>query len=223
MKIEAFIFTNGRSTFDHCLSSTKEQSVLERIGVFSNTVLVNALNSALTQCKCSHFVKVDDDFIFHPRAIEYMWKRFLKLPDNGKIGIYCSHLWEDWTKKPISGVKIYSVRALNYVGGFIADRHGKVDKSVSARLIYSGYQIYRDPSVVGLHACGAWEEQLRYEQIWNGQASVSHLKSTRNEMQRYQVPLIEQVQLRTRFIEEYNGKNRTKFGRWLSKQELKGF
>ena len=221
MKLKAYLFTNGRSTFEHSLRTTKEQRSLKGIEVLSREILVDALNEALEKCETSHFVKVDDDFVFHPRAFEYMWRRFTHLSNRDQIGIFSSHLWEDWTNKPISGVKIYSVKALKYVGGFIADRHGKVDKIVSGRLVYSGYSIFRDSSVVGLHTCGSWDEQLKYESIWNRQARVVHRKSTRDEMQQYSKPLSEQVKLRTNFIEQYNIDQETKFGKWLIRRRKK--
>ena len=127
MNLEAYIYTNGRSTLKYCLSSLQEQTVLGKISVFKNQNLLVALNKTLETTQATHFVKIDDDFVLHPRALEYMWEQFQNFEDMKKVGLYCCQLWEDWTHKPIMGVKIYSVDLLKQIGGFFSDKYGKVD------------------------------------------------------------------------------------------------
>lgn len=219
MNLEAYIYTNGRSTFQYCLSSIQEQIVLDRIIVFKNQSLLEALNQTLQTTQATHFVKIDDDFVLHPRALEYMWERFQNYGDFKKIGIYCCQLWEDWTYKPIMGVKIYSVDILKQIGGFFSDKYGKVDKLTNSRIEVEGFRIHRDESIVGLHTCGTWEEQLKYEEIWSSQAELNYQKSTHDEMKFYQIPLFQQVQKRITFVENWNTDKKTEFSNWLKSKE----
>lgn len=221
------IITNGRSTFPFCLKSFGKNSV----NVIRNKRWVDALNEALNLSSCHKFLlRVDDDFIVHPKTVEYMTSRVWSLSTNpDKIGMYYCFLFEDWTNKPITGIKIYNVDALKDIGGFTVDEYGKTDKVTNKKLIKAGYKLIKDKSIVGIHVCAPWEEQLEYERLWSNLAKEPYRKSTHNEMLEYcnrfsdkETLLKYQFNLRENFLNGINQKFRTPFGDYLYEIGMKG-
>ena len=71
MSLECFVYTNGRSTYEHCISylrvalknvSLKKNSP-KKVHIFQDRKLVDAMNQTLDMCQGTHFIKVDDDFL----------------------------------------------------------------------------------------------------------------------------------------------------------------
>lgn len=228
MLLECFVYTNGRSTYDCCISYLKKSiqkaysaqvEFPKQIKVFRDVKLIDAMNHTLSICQGTHFMKVDDDFVLHPSAIFHMLK-CLCTPIDQNIAMYNWHLWEVWTNRIVSGIKIYSVEALKSIGGFAVDKYAKVDKITHTRLREAGFKLQKDASVIGLHTCGTWEEQRQYEKLWNIAAEVEYKKSTHNEQKQYNVPILEQVKyIDTGFLERLNQKNNTKFYDWSGRKK----
>jgi glycosyltransferase involved in cell wall biosynthesis len=212
-----FSITNGQESFQYSLQSLKDSwGRTEEIKVFRDMNWLDAVNACITHCDTPYFFRVDDDFILHPQAIAYMRQQVLNLPHPERMGIYYCHLWEDWMSRVRASIKIYNAAALRAIGGFKCDEQGKVDLTTNALLQKAGYDLVKDMSVVALHACGSWDEQLKYEQMWSQIAATPYEKPTREQMKRYCKPLDEQYAMRTRFLEGLNEKNRTLFHHYLN-------
>ena len=207
MDLEAFIITNGRSTFKYTKIALMQQSMKFKITVIKNMNWVDALNKCLKICTSTHYLRCDDDFILHPLAIEFMWERCRQ----NKNAAFCvAKLWEDWTKKPVNGIKIYNKDIVLKLGGFSANHLGKVDKIFKKRLDRSKYSSSGcGKSVVGLHTCGEWEEQLRYEALWSSMSDTPYKKTTHKDMSVYKKSVKQQFKMRKTFIENKN-KNKSK-------------
>lgn len=213
-----FCITNGRSTFEYSSRSVMESADLrDRIVVLSSFKFLDAMTQCVEQCETPYFLKVDDDFILHPKALTYMQNRVLAYPRPQELGIYYFHLWEDWTSRVRESIKIYSVEAIRKIGGFRPDHLGKVDRTTLARLEQAGFKIVADPSVVALHACGSWEEQLEYERLWSDGAGTPYQKPTHDAMKAYcgTKPLEQQYEMRLGFLESVNQRLETPFHEFL--------
>ena len=228
--IEAFVTTNGRSTFNFCVNSLLKQTLPIIYTVIQGKLWREALDDMVVRCRSEYFLRIDDDFVLHPKAIEYMCESFSRL-DRKDVAQYSCLLWETWTYKRVSGVKMYNRAALKSIGGHQFDEFGKADKKTNQAFIDAGYALVRDESVVGLHICGSWNEQLRYEKLWKDASSLPYSKSTNPEMEKYCLEhgLLEQVNLckkfllkvnKTRFDEDEDGDVCTDFARFLTENQL---
>jgi len=213
MNLEAFIITNGRSTFDYVKRALEEQSMDFKITVIRDMKWVDALNKCVELCESTHYIRCDDDFILHPLAIEFMWENISQKP----MSAFCvAKLWEDWTRKPVGGIKIYNRDIVADLGGFKASHLGKVDKIFKKRLDRSKYSTSGcGKSIVGLHACGEWKEQLRYEALWSSLAKSPYKKTTHDVMSKYTKSVRQQFKMRKKFIENKNRSKKTDFYRFI--------
>lgn len=217
MRIQAFVITNGRSTLEYCLKSLKNQSVSIPVTVIRDLSWKDALASCVEQCKEPWLLRIDDDFILYPDAVEYIWS--VVLASGGwvhktKIVMFSFKLWETWTDVSTFGVKIYHMDALRSIGGFRFCERGKTDKQTVLALGAAGFKHHKDLSIVGLHSCGTWDEQLCYEGLWG------HKKPTRIQMQKYVIDLKTQSNLCGSFLVKMNMNNRSGFGKFLERKEL---
>lgn len=216
-KLEVFIITNGRSTFEYCHRAIEDQEATFKIKVIRDMKWVDALNACLEQCETPHFLRVDDDFVLHKHALPYMWEVFRKHPNVGRMSMYLCLLWEDWTRKIAGGVKIYNKDIVKKLGGFKASkRFGKVDKVFYKAVRRSRYIYTKNKSIVGLHTMGEWKEQLRYEKLWSDQSAAPYQKVTHKRMKRYSKDLEYQWSLRGDFLKRLNRKKRTQFYKYLT-------
>jgi glycosyltransferase involved in cell wall biosynthesis len=216
--VTIFCFTNGRSTFDYSVQSLVESADQhQQIVLLKDMHFLEAAAKCMDLCTTPYFFKVDDDFLLHPQAVAYMQKRVLEYPHPEGLGIYYCHLWEDWTSRVRESIKVYNVDALRKIGGFKADALGKVDRMTVARLEEAGYKVVGDPSVVAVHACGDWQEQLEYERLWSSMAGTPYRKPTHDAMKRYcgTKSLDEQYAMRLGFLESVNRQLDTPFHRYL--------
>jgi len=214
-----FCFTNGRSTFKYSAQSiTESLDLSDRVVVLANMNFLDAMARCVAECETPYFLKVDDDFILHPKALTYMRERVLAYPRPEELGIYYFHLWEDWTSRVRESIKIYNVEALRKIGGFQPDHLGKVDRTTLVKLEQAGFKIVADAGVVALHACGTWEEQLEYERLWSAGAGKSYQKPTHDAMKAYcgTKSLDEQYAMRLGFLEAVNRQLDTPFHRFLT-------
>ncbi|HSV98612.1 MAG TPA: glycosyltransferase [Sedimentisphaerales bacterium] len=213
-----FCITNGRSTFEYSARSVAESADLrDRAVVLANLDFLDAMARCVEQCETPYFLKVDDDFILHPKALAYMRDRVLAYPRPEELGIYYFHLWEDWTSRVRESIKIYSLEALRKIGGFQPDHLGKVDRTTLARLEQAGFKVVADPSVVAIHACGTWQEQLEYERLWSAGAGTPYQKPTHDAMKAYcgTKSLSQQYDMRLDFLESVNRQLGTPFQEFL--------
>ncbi len=213
-----FSFTNGRSTYEYSARSLADSWDRQaEIVVLRDMHFSDAVRECVERCDTPYFFKVDDDFILHPKAVAYMRKRVLEYPNPDELGIYYCHLWEDWTSRVRQSVKVYRAEALRHIGGFKADYLGMVDKATKAALERAGFKVVKDQSVIALHACGSWEEQLEYERLWSSVADKPYRKSTHNAMKEYcgTKSLDQQYAMRLEWLEDVNRQLNTPFHTFL--------
>jgi GT2 family glycosyltransferase len=213
-----FSFTNGRSTYEYSARSVADSWDRQaEIVVLRNMHFLDAVHKCLESCQTPYFIKVDDDFILHPKAIAYMRQRVLEYPHPEELGIYYCHLWEDWTSRVRQSIKVYRTEALRQIGGFQVDHLGKVDEATKAALRQAGYKVVKDPSVVALHACGSWQEQLEYERLWSSMAEQPYRKPTHEAMKEYcgTKSLEKQYAMRLEVLEFINQQLSTPFHEFL--------
>jgi len=217
-RFSIFSFTNGRSTFDYSVRSlTDSWDRHEKTVVLRDMDFFAATAQCLEDCETPYFFKVDDDFLLHPKAIAYMRKKVLEYPYPEELGIYYCHLWEDWTSRVRQSIKVYRAEALRRIGGFQVNDQGKVDEATKAALERAGFKVVADPSVVALHACGTWEEQLEYERLWSAMADAPYQKPTHDAMKAYcgTKSLETQYAMRLGTLESINRQLNTPFHRFL--------
>jgi len=213
-----FSFTNGRSTYEYSARSLADSHDRQaEIVVLRDMNFLDAVHQCLDSCQTPYFIKVDDDFILHPKAIAYMRQRVLEYPNPEELGIYYCHLWEDWTSRVRQSIKVYRTEALRQIGGFQVDHLGKVDEATKAALRQAGYKVVKDPSVVALHACGSWQEQLEYERLWSSMAGKPYRKPTHEAMKQYcgTKSLEKQYAMRLGVLEFINQQLNTPFDEFL--------
>jgi len=208
--MEIFVITNGRSTFEYVTKCLAVQTLPLKITVVRDMKWIDALNTCLDKCNSTFFLRLDDDFLLHARTVEHMYTK-VGSAVTANVGHFHFKLWETWTGRIIDGVKVYKTQSLRGVGGFVADDLGKVDKKTNARLLAGGYKLIGDSSIVGIHCCGKWEEQLRYEKLWSDLAKHSYLKTTHDEMKEFTMTLDTQMGLVEGHLESLNEKLDTEF------------
>lgn len=194
-QFDAYVLTNGRSSLPYCLESLKGQSVPINVNMVQDMSMEAAMNHIVKVCQTPWFLKIDDDFLLHPRTVECL--RRVKLRPTWSM--YYWYLYDVCTGKTIQSFKLYNAAVAREVG-FRARSSGRVDpnflKDVAAR-----WPVHADNSMVALQLCPPWEDQERYEHIWtenSPKTKGAHRKATRRQMQQYKVPLSEQVTLLTK-------------------------
>lgn len=214
--IEAFIITNGRSSFKYCLKSIENQTLSVPIRVIGDMSCVDANNKALVECRSNFYFKIDDDFILNKYAFEFMNNVLQCRRGADRVIMYDCRLWEDFTKKVIRGLKVYNTELSKSIGGFSVNKLGKIDKPFTKKIEKSGLRTIRDKSsIVGIHSCPPWEDQIKYEHLWTKNATVKHRKTTRSSMKRYDKDLSYQYSLSDDFLINLNRKKKTKFHRFI--------
>jgi len=216
MNIEAFVITNGRSTFKYALRSMEEQSEKIKITVIRNMKWIDAVNECVKVCGNQYFVRVDDDMFLHPHYVSYIIR---VLKRNKNVCMYSCRLWEDWQHKIAGTVKVYNTMLVEKMGGFRASKFGRIDKKFSALANKRKMLIVKDISIVGIHSCATFKEQERYRKLWAKENAVAkfirppaYLKAQR----KYSKTLDEQYALLDR-LKKKNKRVGTRFYRFLRK------
>jgi len=177
MNIEAFIITNGRSTFKYALKSLEGQYPAIKITVIRDMLWVDAVNKCVKMCKSRFFIRVDDDMFLHPLCVEYMYNKAARFPK--RLASYNCTLLEDWQHKVSGFVKVYQRDTVQKMGGFHINKFGKIDKPFNISAKEHKRIIKKDNSIVGIHACVPWEEQKKYRVLWrtNSKTELRRSKS----------------------------------------------
>jgi len=217
--IDIFNITNGRSTHKYSYKSLLGCNNIENITVIKNLKLDEALNYCLKKCKSKYFLKVDDDFIFHPKSFDYI-KYCIENNIDDNLGIYHWKLWEDFSKKVVECVKVYSYESMKKIGGFQFDLSGKTDMATQKKLIKHNFSIIADDSIIAIHAMGSINEQKKYLNLWkkNAKNSAKYKKRRYSDMLKYNKSVKYQYELRTDFLTYLNKKKDTKFWRWMNSE-----
>lgn len=197
------VFTNGRSSFDYCMKSIESQTIKANIHLYENLQVANSMNQIIKDDNVSeYFVKIDDDFILHPYAFEYMEKF---IPFNDNVGFKYWHLFDAATSSNIQSIKMYSKTKALEVGGFIPDESGRIDVNFMHKIKDNGNKILKDDSVIAVHCCPPMHDQNKYEKIWKRASPTRmHTKPNKHYMRKYKKELIEQYEESEKWINKSN-------------------
>jgi hypothetical protein len=178
--LEVFVLTNESDTLPICLNFLLNQNINFKYQIVKNMNIVDAMHYCLNQATKKYFVKLDDDMILHPNALEYinycLYKHEYGIMHRQKkeIGLYTCNLWEFWANRIVKCIKAYNVDIAKQVG-FEKDERGKIDKnyikSLKNRKIYNIY----DKSIIALHTLRDYEIQKKYRTIWMHNANIDNL------------------------------------------------
>lgn len=169
--LEIFVITNGRKTFPYCMTSLEEQSAKCKITIIQDKKWVDALNECSKKCKSQYFLRVDDDMVLHKFAVAWYASRIKKLSQH-RVGVYVCRLWEEWSKKPVNGLRMYASKITSKVH-FRASKLGKVDKTFRDDMRLHGWRQAKDGSVVGIHVLADKEDQEKYRALWRQNARLT--------------------------------------------------
>ncbi len=207
--LSVFSITNGRSTHAYSLQSVNTANPLERypLVILKDMKWIDALNHCLDLCTTPYFLRLDDDFILHPKALKYFECTIAKHHCR-RIGFYYWMVWDIAKGVIRRSVKAYSTKSLKSIGGFQADaKTGRVDRVTNPLLYKKGYTCWADSSVVAVHACGSPEEQQAYARKWGRSASELALENS---------PTLDtQAKMSGFFLEEINRQKETEFHKFL--------
>lgn len=215
--LTAYIFTGGRSTFEWAYKSFEEQTVSLPIHVYRDMPLVDAMNNILSTCPTRYFVKIDDDFLMHPRAIEYMSWCLLHAPAQKKrqAGLWEWRLFEHWSQTMPWSFKVYDSKRVKSLGGFRSAQQGRIDWEYENAMKKAKLNREQDFSIISLHAAPHDKyDQIEHENFWkkNNRSGKleprkgSHHKYKTRKMRQYKISLSEQFDKRIEWIEESNNR-----------------
>ena len=202
-KIKLCVFTNGRSSLKHCLKSLNEQSLEldEEPWIISGKNLTDAFHSILHATEYfEYFMKIDDDFMFHPRAIEHMQH---KVGSNSGWLLHSFRLWDVEHGKRIQSVKVYHRRLMLARKIKIkADSRGRIDGPFLKRIsgVYKGHS--KDHSIVALHSHCSIEDIQLHNDLWKNGKKANDKK---------RMSMDEQYDKREEMIDAYNKGHNTLF------------
>lgn len=220
-KFDVFIITNGRSTFEYCHRAIKEQvGVLVNVHVVEGMKWVEANNHCLTKSAAGFFLRVDDDMILHPKAVLFISQQYDGLRKKGRkrLAMKFWKLWEPWRHQPVNAIKLYNRRIVRKLGGFKANRFGKIDAAFKEQVNNSRYSIKANRSMIGIHACGTAEENIEYAKMRGEHKSKDFKKKSKRlakDIGRYTETVEYQYRMATEWrLENINKRYRTDFYRF---------
>jgi len=172
-KLDVFIITNGRSTFEYCHKALIEQNrILVNIRIIKDKKWIDANNYCVANCHSGFFLRVDDDMILHPNALLFINMEYDRIGRGKKrMAMRFWKLWEPWRRQPVNAIKLYQRRLVKAVGGFKTNKFGKIDAAFTSQVKASKYSISANRSMIGVHACSTAEENIRYAEMRGEQAS----------------------------------------------------
>lgn len=218
--VEAFLITNERKTLEYVLKSIESQSMSINLTIVRNMKWVDALNECVKLCKSKYFIRIDDDMFLHKYAFAFYLAKAKRLLDRKKVGVYVCRLWEEWSKKPVNGLRMYSLDVAQKIS-FIPSKLGKVDKVFRNSLLKIGMVEEKNPSMVGIHALNDREDQVRYRNLWRDNNSrLSHErfeKTFDNIIHNENISLDRQYFLLNR-IRKINSSYNTEYVKFIQKQ-----
>jgi len=215
-QLEAFVITNGRSTFDACYNSVEQQQRVKfKITVHKDMGWLEANQKILKDCKSKFFVRIDDDMILHKHAIAFMWK--IMNGQSDRIALRGFRLWEPYSYKVVKGLKGYNLHLAQTIG-FRISKIGKIDKLFSADAAKRKCKVKYGTDVLGIHACGDFKEHLQYA-LMRGEDRGKNFSVERAWMKQhinaYPLSIRKQARLAGKFLRRLNREQQTKFAKFM--------
>lgn len=222
-KIDAFIITNGRQSFDYVIESLKNQKgVSYNYNIISGMSWLDACNECLYHSNAPYYLRLDDDMILHPRALAF-FERFIEIKHDPLGVFYCLKLWEPWNDRLCGKVKIYN-RELTKKIGFKIDSRGKVDKIFKKEAAAKGFKIIGDKtSAISIHAACSADDNFFYSNL-RKETNDPSFTIRRKEIKKLdkvlkKTPYKEQLRLADTPLGDLNIKGNTLFGQFIKECE----
>lgn len=219
MDLQVFVITNGRASFEYTMKTLENQSVSREIIVVRDMKWVDALNYCACNSSADFFLRVDDDMLLHPRAVEFFV--YVIESNKKKLGAYQCKLWEEWWKKIAGSLKIYNSQLMKKMR-FRASRLGKVDKTFRKDITKTSYELIKDGSVVGIHMLNSENDQIKYRNLWrdhNAEIGEKEFSQTFDNIVHPCNITLEEQYLKIGFLRKLNYRLSTRFGKWLRRSK----
>ncbi len=199
-----YSFTNGRSTHKYSVESLCGVDYI----LIKNKDYTTALATCVDTCQTRFFLRLDDDMILHPKALEYIVDVIADAPES--IGMFFWYLWEDYTQTIRQAIKVYRTEAMKRIGGFKFLPSGKTDMATMKALKDDGWLVQEDKSVIAIHARGTRRETIKYYDLWR-KRSKTYAKQSYKESLLYSKSIEYQYSLRDSFLTDLNIREGTSF------------
>jgi len=222
---DVFLITNGRSSFKYTLKALENQkNVKFNLYVIEDMKWLDACNTCLEYSNLPFYLRLDDDMILHPMAIQF-FNYFVKTHIEDEGVFYAVELWEPWNNRLCNKVKMYN-RKLTKKVGFKTDSRGKVDKLFKKKAQGKGYKIIGGKgkgSAIGIHAACSFDDNYRYSQL-RGEINDPTFKIRYKEIINLdkvvkKIPLDKQLEMSDKDLAELNKQKNTFFGKFIRKNE----
>lgn len=215
---QIFITTNGKTTYKFALKCLMKQSLIFPIVKFKNMTKVDALCRGVDKCKTKYFIVCDDDMLLHHYSVEFMIKTFIQQElVNEKLIMIEFPLWEHLSRKLcFGGIKIYRTKYVKDIGGFKANKNGKIDKIFQDTAKNYNYRIIRirkQHGLVSIHSIGTLAEQIYYSQLWGWK------RHDYRKIKKYTSSVKSQYGLTKQFLYKLNQKRKSDFGNFMRKKK----
>ncbi len=147
-KVTAFVITIDDPAFSRCLEALTNQSCKNfKVDVVRGYRPVSAADQeTIKRCDTEYFIKVDEDMILHPNAVEKMVECMESAPNNA--GMICFHLYDKEREINIQGVKIFRA---SYLKNFMVHNVRASDVDLLEQMHRKGIEWILHPAVMGLH------------------------------------------------------------------------
>ncbi len=164
-KTTAFVLTIGDPAFPYCLEALSKQLYTGlKVDVIQDFRPVNEADSEMiNRCDTEYFIKVDEDMILYPHAVEKMEKYMEAAPDD--VGMICFYLFDKDREQNIQGIKIFRTK---YVKELVVKNVRASDMDLLEQMGMKGIKWIAHPEVMGLHGTIYTHETIyrRYKSMY---------------------------------------------------------
>jgi len=147
-KVTAFVLTIDDPAFPYCLKALASQSYKKfKVEVIKHFRPVSAADQEMiNRCGTEYFIKVDEDMILYPTAIEKMEKIMEAAPQD--VGMICFYLYDKDREQNIQGIKIFRT---SHVKGLMVQNVRASDMDLLEQMDRKGIKWIAHTEVMGLH------------------------------------------------------------------------
>ena len=171
IKTTAFILTVGDPAFEYCKKAIARQTNQNfKVNIIQNVSPLSAADQEMiNRCDTEYFIKVDEDMILHPDAVEKMQAVMDAAPDN--IGMVCFLLYDEDRESNIQGIKIFRT---SDVKDLRMQNIRANDMNLTEQMGQKGIKWVAHPDVVGRHGTIYTPETIyrRYKAMYENNISV---------------------------------------------------
>jgi hypothetical protein len=107
-ELTVFLQTIGDPAYEHCKEALKKQTFKKyTLAIMENIYPVcKTMQFMINSCRTKYFVKLDEDVILNPDALEIMYSHIRRAPD--EVGMICFNLFDVDFNQPIQGICVYN-------------------------------------------------------------------------------------------------------------------